>query len=319
MTPHLLWALGAGLTSAIVFASATTGPLAFRLILWTLVPLPIALAGFAANPRTAVLAASFGTLTLGALATLTAGAFFAVTLAFPAAFLVYLALLHRDQEGAATEWYPVGRIVFASALLGGAFAAAGLMLAGSDIAKLRAYVSASLETMMNSGFAGMPVSSKPDAATLAQFTETVLSLLPGVSAAFWMSCALLCLWIAGRVTLASGQLARPWPDLAAVSLPTGTPLLLGAILAGSFLLDGVARLAAFGFAGAIYAAYVLVGLAVLHFTTRGRSWRGGALAAVYIVLIVMNSGASLILALLGLLDTLYPLRRLPPSQPTPSV
>ncbi len=318
MKPHLLWALGAGLTSAIVFASATTGPFSFRLVLWTLVPLPIVLAGFAANSRTAVLAASFGTLTLGLLTSLTVGTFFAVTLAFPAAFLVYLTLLHRDDDGGSTEWYPIGRMVLAAALIGATLAGCGLLLAGADIAKLKTQVSASLETMLKSGFAGMPASATVDATQLAQLTETIVSLLPGVSAAFWMGGMLLCLWIAGRVTLASTQLQRPWPDLAALTLPTGTPLALAAILAGSFLLDGIPRLAAFGFAGAIYSAYVLAGLAILHHTTRGRSWRGGALAAVYIVLIVMNSGASVLLALLGLADTLVPLRRLPPSVPTPS-
>lgn len=310
MRPDLPIALGAGLISATVFASATTGPTLARMVLLALVTLPIALAGYSYGGRAAVAAASSGTLLLALFSTPAAGAAFAVTLAFPAALLVNLAFLHRDEPDGATLWYPIGRIVLVAALLASCVIALGLVMAG-DLDKLRTAIRAAIDTMIKAGFGALPDSAVPSEADLVLATETMLQLLPSVSAAFWMGCILLCQWLAARVALMSGQLARPWPDLAALSFPLGTPLLLGAAIAAALLLEGVLRLMAMGFAGALYAAYVLLGLAILHFVTRGYSWRGAALAALYVALIILNSGASLLLVLIGLAGSFLPLRRLP--------
>lgn len=311
MRPNLPIALGAGIISAIVFASATTGPAAMRLALLALTTLPIALAGYAYNARTAILAASVGTLVLGVLTNMTVGAIFAATLAFPAAFLVYLALLHRDNEAGSTQWYPIGRILVATALIAATVVAFGLAASGSDADKLQAMVRASIETMIKAGFTGFPGGGALSEADLSRAADIMLQLLPGVSASFWMSFILLCQWGAARVALASGQLTRPWPDLAAFQVPQGTPALFGLAIACAMFLDGMPQLMALGFAGALYVVYVLLGLAVIHHVTRGASWRGGALAAVYIGLFVLNSGGSLLLALLGLTESLLSLRRLP--------
>ena len=114
-----------------------------------------------------------------------------------------------------------------------------------------------------------------------------------------------------HLALAAGKLVRPWPDLAAVTLPAGTSLLLAVALGASLLLDGLARLVALGYAGALLAGFVLAGLAVIHFTTRQLSWRGPALGAVYALVIFANTKAVLVLALLGLLDSFTPLRHAP--------
>ena len=310
MRPNLPIALGAGLIASVVFASATTGSTTMRMLLLALVPLPVALAGFSYNSRTAVLAASTGTLLLGLIASIKVGLLFAAAFAFPAAFLVHLALLHRDEESG-VAWYPIGRIVIAAALMAGGIISTALALFG-DMDKLRASIRTAIETMFKSGLAGLPGGTAPGDAELTQLTDIFINIVPGVSAAFWMASLLGCVWLAAHVALASGQLSRPWPDLAAISYPSGTPLLLAAGLAAGLLLDGVPRLAALSFAGALYAAYVMAGLAIIHHNTRGASWRGGALAALYVIIIVMNSGATLLLALLGLADTLSPLRRQPP-------
>ena len=98
-------------------------------------------------------------------------------------------------------------------------------------------------------------------------TELALTLLPAATAVSWMAALLFNLWLAARITLASGRLQRPWPDLAAITFPPGTPLLLAASTAASFA-PGHAGLAAAGFAGSFYLAYVLLGLAVVHYTAR---------------------------------------------------
>lgn len=309
MRPHIPIALGAGLISAVVFASAATGPVVARMALLALVTLPIALSGYAYNARTAVLAASFGAFALGLATTLAAGAVYAVVFAFPAAFLVYLALLHRETGSAGAEWYPVGRIVFAAALLGGGIIATGFALGGADTDKLRAAVRSSLETTMNSGFGNLPGGVPLGEPAMTQLTQTALQMLPGISATFWMACILMCQWLAARVALRGGQLTRPWPDLAAFQLPLGTPLLLGLAIAVALLDDGAGHFMALAFAGVLYTVYALLGIAIIHHITRGLSWRGSALAGLYVLLLVLNTGASVMLALLGLADSFYPLRR----------
>jgi hypothetical protein len=99
-----------------------------------------------------------------------------------------------------------------------------------------------------------------------------------------------------------------------MTFPTGTPFLLAASTAASFA-PGMLGLAAAGFAGSFYFAYVLLGLAVVHYTTRGRSWRPFALWGLYAALVLTNTGLSLLIAILGLIEQMISLRR--PATPPP--
>ena len=122
--------------------------------------------------------------------------------------------------------------------------------------------------------------------------------------------------LGGRVTLASGQLKRPWPDLAAIEYPRGTSFVLAGALITS-LASGYLGLAASGFAGAFFLAYLLLGLAIIHYTTRGFPWRPFALWALYAALLFINVWIAVVIAVLGLSDTLLTLRQRypPPSLP----
>ena len=57
-----------------------------------------------------------------------------------------------------------------------------------------------------------------------------------------------------------------------------------------------------------------MGLAVIHYITRGQPWRPFALWTLYAALFILNTGVSVIIALLGLADGFIPIRR-PPAQP----
>ncbi len=56
MRNRLLVGVGLGLVAAVVFASATTGPLVARFLLFFITPLPIALAGLGWGWHTAAIA-----------------------------------------------------------------------------------------------------------------------------------------------------------------------------------------------------------------------------------------------------------------------
>ncbi len=319
MQYRLLIALGAGLISAVVFASATTGPLLMRMVLFLLTPLALFMAGLGLGPLAAAAAGVAGTLIVFAAGSALHALVFAASQAVPALVLVYLASLARPGTDGAAEWYPAGRLVIAAALIAGAFAALTLFLLGGDIDTLRAALRTMLQSFVDTELPKMPDAPTLGAAEIDEATAIALALLPAASAISTMGSLLFNLWLAGRITLASGRLQRPWPDLAAIVYPPATPLLLAAATGAGFL-AGLPGMVAAGFAGPLFFAYVLLGLAVVHYTTRGRPWRPFALWGLYASLFVMNTIASLAIALLGLAEAIWPMRKIspPPDKPPSS-
>jgi len=316
MSYRLLIALGAGLISAVVFASATTGPLLMRMILFLITALPLFLAGLGLGPRAAAVAGFSGALLVLVAGSPLGALVFAASQAIPAATLVYLVMLNRATDDGRTEWYPVGRIVIAAALIAGSFATLTLFLLGGDIDALRSALRGMLQTFVDNELPKMPDAPTLTPADIDEATGIALALLPAASAISTMGSLLFNLWLAGRITMASGRLQRPWPDLAAMVYPPTAPLMLAAATAAGFL-AGLPGMIAAGFAGPLLFSYVLLGLAVVHYTTRGRPWRPFALWGLYASLFIMNTIASLAIALLGLAEAIWPMRKLspPPDEP----
>ena len=318
MPYKLLIALGAGLVSATVFASATTGPLLVRIVLFLLTPLALFLAGLGIGPLAAGIAGIAGTALVFAAGSSTAALIFAASQALPVVVLAYLASLNRQSPGQ-TEWYPIGRIVLAAALMAAVFSMLTLFLLGGDVETLRATLRTMLESFIQTELAKMPDAPVLGSKEIDEVTSVTLALLPAASAISTMGSLLFNMWLAGRITLASGRLRRPWPDLAAMTYPPGTALMLAAATAAAFL-SGFLGLIAMGFAGPLFLSYVLMGLAVVHYITRGRPWRPFALWAIYAALFIVNTVASLAVAILGLTESVWPLRKInqPPSEPPKS-
>jgi hypothetical protein len=306
----LLIGLGAGIISATVFASATTGPMLMRILLFMLTPLALFLAGLGVGPGTAAIAGVAGMALVLAAGSPVAAVIFAASQALPVFLLSYLASLHRT-VGSDTEWYPVGRLVLAAALLAGAFATLTLILLGGDVEALRASLRELLQNFVSNELPKMPDAPTLGPEEIDEATAVALALLPAASAISTMGSLLFNMWLAGRITLASGRLARPWPDLATLTYPPATPLLL-AVATGAGLVSGLTGLIGAGFAGPLFLAYVLLGLAVVHYITRGRSWRPFALWGLYVALFVMNTVASLAIALLGLSESIWSIRKRAP-------
>lgn len=327
-TTYLVGA-GLGLVAAVVFASATTGPMLARLLLMFITPLPIALAGLGWGWRAALVAGVAGSALILAFTGPAVALAFAITQAAPMVFLTYLAFLSRPlaesgvteaDDAVAVEWYPVGRIVVWSAVLAGLMAIAMLMIIGGDLETLRRTLGDFVKSTFEAGLSQTDGQTQFSDAEIAAISEVALSVLPGASAMSWMGSLLFNLWLAGRVTNASGQLGRPWPDLAALTYPAGTPLAFGILLLAT-MLAGYPGLAAAAFTGGLFLAYLLLGLAILHYTTRGQPWRPIALWLLYGTLLVVNIWIGIVIVLLGLAETVLHLRARssaaprPPSQP----
>jgi hypothetical protein len=317
MPYRLLIAVAAGLVSAVVFASATTGPLLMRMVLFLVTPLALFLAGLGLGPLAAAVAGIAGTLLVLVAGTPIGALVFAAAQAIPVGVLIYLAQLNRSAPDGSVEWYPAGRLIIVAAILAGVFSSLTLMLLGGDVETLRTALREMLQTFVTNELPKMPDAPTLGPAEIDEATAIALALLPAASAISTMGSLLFNFWLAGRITLASGRLQRPWPDIPAIVYPTVTPLLL-AVATGAAFLAGLPGLIAAGFAGPLFLAYVLLGLAVVHYMTRGRSWRPFALWGLYASLFIMNTIASLAIALLGLAEAIWPMRKIsPPPKPPP--
>lgn len=319
MPQHWLIGLGAGLVSAVVFVSASTGPMHMRAVLFALTPLAIALAGLGWGWRTGLIAGITGAAVLAIVSgnpLLTA--VFALTQAMPMVVLVYLAGLSRPAEegdvqtstntspAAALEWYPIGRLVIWAVGLS-ALIAVGLIVAfgATDpafISDLEAKLAETIKSNMEGISGDTPLSDE----NIAALTKLAIAMMPAGGAIALAASLLFSLWISARITHASEQFERPWPDLSAITYPTGTAFCLALAMAATFLPQPFEMLAA-AVLGALLFAYLLLGLAVVHYTTRGNPWRSFALWALYVG-VLFAKGVALIVILLGISETFLRLR-----------
>lgn len=324
MRMPLLLGVCAGLVSAVIFAGAAAVPLLPRVLLFLLTPLPICLAGLAFGWRISVVAGAAAILGILAAAGPRLGFAFAATEALPIAVLTYFALLHRTAASPApgpanVEWYPVGRLVFWAALVAGLLALLSLLMLGPDLDAVRKALRSALDTFVEAQLSTGATEGAVKALSaedMDKLAESALYLFPAFLAMSWMAGLLFTLWLAARILLAAGRLTRPWPDLALIAYPRGTPLVLAATMAVPLFVAGYPALVASGFAGALFLAYVLLGLAVVHFITRGQGWRPFALWALYLGLFALSSFVAPLLAILGLSESILPLRREPRAPPS---
>lgn len=324
--------LAAGLATALLLASAGVGGMTGRIILFFLAPLPSYLAGLgwgtAAAGLAAITSAAFTAVLLG----FQTGAVFLVTQGAPMVALCHLLSLNRPVSAGPAgqavsapllEWYPIGRVVAAATLMAGALSFVSILLLGADLEALRAMMRQLIDDVLVkqlSGLGGAELADK-DRDALAGL---MLYALPAGTAVLWLGGFVLNLWLGGKVTLLSGRLNRPWPDLSLMRFPSGFGLGLAGSVALS-MLPGLPGLLATGLAGAFLFAYMLMGLAIIHHLTRGLSARPLILWAVYLILIVFNTTAALVVALVAVLEPLLWYRRpdhpdqgpAPPPPPAP--
>ena len=153
---------------------------------------------------------------------------------------------------------------------------------------------------------GMPPLS--DAPDRRRSPSSCVAVLPGALAAYWLGIFALNLYLAGRIARASGRLGRDWPDLPALAYPPGFPLLAGRSRSPPPSRRACSGVAGTSFSGALLFAYLLAGLALMHFIARGR----GALDPVARLCrrsSLLRSLRRLALTLAGLLEPVLKLKR----------
>ena len=302
MVAIIVIALAAGAASALMFASIISGAL-ISLVLCYLAPLPLMVAALAWGPLSAFLGGIAAAAGLGLTFSPSYGIAYALTVALPAWWLGYLALLGRPAAGnvdGELEWYPVGRLLLWMVGFAALTTAAALLTLGSD--------AASITTVLRRGLLRM---FGPDMAPLSEESEhwvdALVALAPAAGAAVTLMTLALNLFLSARITATSGRLRRPWPDLRMVMLPPMTLTVLCVSIAFCFV-GGLLSMLAEIVTSALTMAYAFTGFAVLHTLTLGLRSRAFWLATTY-ALVIVFSWPVLAIAALGLADAAFGIRQ----------
>ena len=324
MTQTVLVAVAAGVAAALLFASVASGSL-LSIPLFYLAPLPALIAAIGWTHLAGLLAVLVGALALALAFSGVFGLAFLLGVGLPAWWLGYLALLARpvpDATGAAAlEWYTVGRLVAWTSVIGALIVSTAVLAMASDAESLRATLGRSFEGFLQGSSIGTRggAGDEPDRWLLRALGAHPELVLPATGAILATLTLNLSLWLSARTLRVSGRLRRPWPEIAALSLPSWLLAVLVASVAAAFL-PGLIGIVGTVFAATAFVAYGLLGLAVVHDRTRGLSGRGAILTALYAAIFVFG-WPFLVAALLGLADAFFPLRNrpdrgAPPALPT---
>jgi len=300
MTFQILVALISGLASGLLLV----------------VPLPTYIAGLGWGWPTAGIAAAIAALCGNMILTPIAGITHFLAFGVPTVVICWLATLSRLPPGAiegdvalesSREWYPPGRLVLWLVTYGAVLTIFAILLIGSDIDTYRATVRRGLDANALNWFEEMTNQELTEGDT-AVLVDTMVRVFPGLFANTWLAISLISLWLGGRIVRASGRLSRPWPDLALIEYPAITPILL-ALAIGAMLLPGLLGIVAGGIASILLAAYLLMGLSIIHFITRPYPMRALVLSLVYISLFLLGQIVAIVVTVIGLGEPLLRLRQ----------
>jgi len=307
--------IGAGLVSALLFAVVITGsPLAA--LLYSAAPLPIFIASLGWNHRSGLIATAAGALAIAVVLSPSGGIAFALIIGLPAWWIAYLALLARSDDQGAAEWYPLGNLLLWIAGTAALATIGSALVMTTDYEAYRTVISRMIENLLNEMVRGRLIAlpADVDVKDLAQNLAPAVPL--GIGASF-VTTITANLWLAGRAVKLSDRLPRPWPFIPSTTLPRRALLLLvGAAVASA--IDGFIGIAAMAFVGALLAAFMFSGLCLLHDISRGRAWRLPMLISVYVSLVVMQAVLTPLLAVAGLIDTAFGLRKRAGLAPPPT-
>jgi uncharacterized membrane protein len=307
--------IGAGLVSALLTAVIVKAtPLAAMLYL--LAPIPVLIVSLGWDHRSGLVAALVGGLAIALILSPLSGLGFALITALPAWWLSYLALLGRPGPEGTMEWYPVGRLLaWAAATAALTIIAAGVISTGGDYGAFAQNTRDVAEAFVNAQFAAAGEGAL-EAETREQLISLFARLTPFLSAQGFVTVLALYLWAAARIVLASKRLPRPWPPVPELVMPRSAGLILiGALIMANF--GGFIGALGMALSGAFLMAFALQGLAAIHDRTRGRSGRSFLLSALYVLIFVTQGILMVALALFGLADSTFGLRRRFGTRPNP--
>jgi hypothetical protein len=299
-----LIAVVCGLITALLFlAPLTLGGLGFVMSTFTAMPLFVAALGFGTVNAiiagvVAAVAVSFFTGVQGAI--IVGGA----TL-LPAIWVGHMVGLFRDDDGT-QEWFPISTILFRMALMC-AVIAIGF---GASVGYSPEWAANQVETVLTQFANLQPETADAPILTPEQIKQRSVEAAGLIPIAMPMSLLLLMvinLLLAARFARKRGWILRPQVNL---PLETAMPQIAVGVFAVAIalsFLSGPIALIAQVVTGAMVGAFLLVGLATLHYLTLGTPIRGVFLGITYFALLASRTLAGVV-ALIGVGETLFQIR-----------
>ncbi len=278
---QILIGIGAGLTAALLYASASTlSPLA--LLLFYLGPLPIFLSALGWGRTTGFAAGITAGLGLVVVQSPAAAALFVFSVVLPAIVLAHLARLARNNQDGTSEYYPVGRLLLWAAMMSAAITVSTTLFLGIGVKEITVVVNQMIEQL---------VITQPELAknqdALNSLAGLIARIIPPVSSVSWAVALIFNLWVSGRILKYSDRLPRSWPNLHHVTVPPRLHFVLGAAVALSFV-DGVIGFTAVIVAACLAMVYFFVGLSVIHYLLLGQNIRPFVLGVGYGALVFLT-------------------------------
>lgn len=302
--------LCAGLAAAVLQA-AVLYPSPLTMMAFYLSALPIFVVALGWGLGATAIAAVSGGIAIMTLAGAKPALAFLIGVALPPAILSSIALRSRPAEEApplegepqlnGRQWYPEGRLLLWAAAIAAGLTSLGLLLVAPSAEGLKA----TLEELMTRMLAAM--GEEVAGAELDQMVALMTFLLPIAAASVWLLATLVNMKLGARLLAAFGRSPRPWARFGALTLPRRAMWLLPVAIAASMLPDMLGVIGSV-FAAAMFTAFAIAGLAVLHGLTEGMAARGPLLGGLYLALILLNWLLLVPLAILTMLDMGFRMR-----------
>ncbi len=302
-----LVAVAAGLAAALLFVLAARASLA-TVVVGYFAPMPVMIAALGYGLSVGAAAAAVGAAFVAALFHPALGLLYLLSIGAPAVLIAAAALLAPTGEDGRRRDFAPTAAVLGAALIAAATIAGGLLYL--------AWRMGGFDTLMASAIKeGQPIvesmlkdSQAAGAIDATQITRFLVMAAPVGIAASQLLTMTVNLYLAGRVSLISGNLPRRWPSIADdLSIPPAFGALFAAACGLTFL-GGMPGVIA-GIVAAVFGiAFALQGLAVAHVFTRGSSLRPGLLFSLYALVALLPPWPFLFLALAGLADAAFHLR-----------
>ena len=301
----IIIAIICGLTAALLFLSPLSlGSMGLMMSSFTALPLFVVVLGFGTKIGiiSGVVAAAVVALFMGPIGALSV---LGATLA-PALWIGHSAGLSRDDSGT-QEWFPLSQILFRLMII----SALIVIILGIATGYSRQWA-----IEQSTALIGQMLQLQGDAADSAVFVDAqtiemratdIATLIPIMMPVSILLLMVVNLRLAERIARHLNWLLRPREDLPSkVSLPTMACGIFAAAVAASFVPNDIA-LVAQAVAGAFGGGFAIVGLASIHFVSRGFAARPFLLPLVYVVLLFSRFIAP-VFSLLGVAETLFHLR-----------
>ncbi len=311
----ILIGVGAGLVSAVLFATVIRGSLA-AMLLFYLTPLPVAIVSLGWHQRAGLAASLAGALAVGLVFDPFLGIMFALVFALPAWWLSFLALLAREGSRAESpgtniatskQWYPLGRLALWAAGLSVLLTLAGGLMFGPDYEVYRASVQGIVQSALKEGLEELPRLGA-DVLSAEKVARFVATILVPASAAASALLTLIILLVAGKLVSLSGRLARPLPHVAREFVLPRTVLIGLAASAVLVAFQGWANFVAIEIAATLAILLAMQGLATAHILLARIPARPVILGVGYAMIVVAEPWMLGGLALLGLVEMALSLR-----------